>query len=181
MNFGMSGQMWMAVPPIGNTVTELRIPSKTNQLGNTTLEFYDTVRSPSETEINAFRPYRAKYSELYLDEGYKVVQDNAFKYMQFEEIYLPITLETIGADAFNGNRCISLEVPSSVTDIGDRAFASETLQTLTLKCDLSALSSKSLSGCTRLTTLLICNYTGNPSDITPEQFGLQSDVKIIFA
>ena len=173
--------VWLKVPTSTSVSTELNIASNIRASNGTSFDIIDTIREPNQSEIDSFRPYRDRYTKLYIEEGYKHINNNAFKYMQIKEIYLPITLETIGNDAFNGNRCTSLEIPSSVTHVGDRAFASETLQTLTVKCDISALSNLSLAGCTRLTTLLICNYDGDQENISPEDFGLNSNVNIIFA
>ena len=176
-----NGSLWLAIPPLHDTPeTKLRIPHNMTNAGDTQFTKYDIIRTPTEEEERQFQLYRRRYTELDIDNGYRIIDNNAFRFLTFEEIYLPITIEKIGNDAFNGNHCTSLEIPSSVTSVGDRAFASQTLQTITLKCDLSAMSPKSLEGCLRLSTILIYNYTGDPEDVTPEQFGLTHDVTIVF-
>lgn len=134
----------------------------------------------TSTELKQLANYRSAYDELVIDNGYLTIEPEAFKGFKFTTISLPSSLKTIGKDAFAGNQCLSIEIPESVTSVGAKAFASETLQTISIRCDTSALDANSLVGCSRVTTVVIYNYSGDKDSVKPEQFGLSSNVKIVF-
>ena len=149
-------------------------------IGSTAYQ-YTSIASPTQAQLTAVNSLKQSYDALVIANGYVNVGNSAFKGFQFKTISLPSSLKTIGNDAFAGNKCLSIEVPSSVTQINDRAFSSETLETIILRCNADALSSNALAGCSRLKTILIYDYTGDKSQITPQKFGLGDDVAIIFA
>jgi len=149
-------------------------------IGSTAYQ-YTSIASPTQAQLTAVNSLKQSYDELVIANGYVNVGNSAFKGFQFKTISLPSSLKTIGNDAFAGNKCLSIEVPSSVTQINDRAFSSETLETIILRCNADALSNNALAGCSRLKTILIYDYTGDKSQITPQKFGLGDDVAIIFA
>lgn len=145
---------------------------------------YYTKFSPTTTvTTNALKVLQSKFSSLELAEGYTEIGDDAFKGFKFSSITLPSTLETIGERAFSGNNCVSIELPQSIKSIGSNALTSETLETVIIRCDAKVLTTNTvLSGCTRVRTILIYNYTGDQSKLTAESFGLNSsDVNIVFA
>ena len=115
---------------------------------------------------------------LNIDEGYEVIEEGAFANLGITSVSLPSTLKEIRKSAFQQNKFLSLVIPKNVQSVGDGAFSSQTLQTVTIECDLDGISNKAFSGCTRISTIVIKNFTGNRDEITPERFGLESNLNI---
>ena len=144
-------------------------------------KLFTMINALSATEHNALRPIYSSFNSIVIDVGYTTIGAGAFRGFEFKNITLPATITSIGANAFDGNQITTLDLPASVTSVGDYAFRSETLQTIAIRGSLSAFSQKSFDECPRVKTVIIYDYEGNREDITPEQFGLSSDVNIIFA
>ena len=156
---------------------------------NTTLAFahrvngktFTKINALSEVEHNALKPIYSSFNSIIIDAGYTIISDGTFKGFEFKNITLPATITQIGANAFDGNHITTLDLPASVTSVGDYAFRSQTLQTISIRGNLNAFSAKTFDECPRVKTLIIYDYEGNREDVSPEQFGLSSDVNIIFA
>lgn len=163
--------------------TSLVIPSRMFTVTPWKSNSYTKIASPTNAQINATKNLRTLFTSIELVEGYTEIGENAFSGYQFSSITLPATMRRIGAKAFAGHKCLSIEIPQGVTYIGKSAFTSQDLETVIIKCDTDVLTNeKVLEGCLRIRTLLIYNYDGDKEALTPEDFGLDSEVvKIVFA
>ena len=125
-------------------------------------DLYDVRYSKDKTRVlySSLKHSRGschtEYINYEIEEGVKVICDDAFKDCIFDKFVLPNTLEIIGKSSFAECKNLhNIEIPFTVYSIGEGAFSSSSLITINLPRKLKKISKYTFYWCSLLSEINI--------------------------